>query len=225
MLKKLQNREARFHASETAPCLLQIVGDYCIISHKKFKGVRVEGAIGLLPIYDDVVLNSKFNIGAVIVDRKAALADLHSGELLTNFEYDKISFEIDNHSIILYKGEKKCIYDVVKKEMIFDDFSDSIGIGRGNRYSWSYSQSRGYTIIDHVTNKTHSLGTSIEECFDETNGHMFVIREGRVTMLDDEGYTDSLAYRKLLASIGGRLNLHNSAHNVFVVADIYGRPI
>ena len=200
-------------------------GPFTIIGQRRYKGVEVDGAKGVLPIYDDVKIDGDLNVGAVFMEGKAALVDLYEGTLLTDFDYDDVEFSAADHSVILKKEGRKGLFDVQTRNVVMDTAYHEINRNVGQRFSWSYSPEAGYEINDSLKDRTIQLGKGVEECFDEKYGHIFVLRDGRIQMIDDEGYSDAKGYRSLLASLGGRLDLYNSVKGILVTADIYAHII
>lgn len=219
---KIMKRLERFASRNSDMVIVANEGSYSIISNRKYKGVSIDGAITVPPIYDNLQLHPLLIAGSVEIEGKKAIIDLYSGELLTDFKYDDIAFEPTQHSIKLYKDGLTGLFSVANKCVVEEpSYSDMNRNGCG-RYGWMYSPVDGYIISDRVTGEKTSLGFDIDECFDETHGHIFILKHGKVRMMTADGMEDVYGYRKLLSSIGGRLTLYNSSSGVSAIADIYG---
>lgn len=200
-------------------------GAYSVVANRKYKGVSVEGTVTVQPVYDDVRLHPLLVVGAVIIEGKTAIIDLHSGELLTDFKYDDIAFEPAQHSIVLYKDGLTGLFSVSNKRVVEEPSYSDMNRNVGNRYGWMYSPVEGYVISDNKTGERTVLGFDIDECFDETHGHIFILRNDRILMLTSDGMEDVFGYRQLLSELGGRITLYNSSRCVSAIADIYGHVL
>ena len=197
-------------------------GAYSVVANRKYKGVSVKGAVTVQPVYDDVRVHPLLVAGAVIIEGKIAIIDLHSGELLTDFKYDDIAFEPAQHSIVLYKDGLTGLFSVSNKRIVEEPSYSDMNRTVGNRYGWMYSPVDGYVISDNKTGERTALGFDVDECFDETHGHIFILRNDRILMLTSDGMEDVFGYRQLLSKLGGRITLYNSSRCVSAIADIYG---
>lgn len=220
--EKINKRLDRFYSGSTEVSSIINCGPFTVVTQRKFKGVYVNGNPGVYPVYDDVALDPGLNIGAVFIDGMAALVDLYDGSLLSDFEYDRIEFSSAEHSIVVYKEGLKGLFDVAKRQLVLKAEHKEINTDAGTRFTWTYSPSEGYTVLDSIKNKRIYLGHSPEICFDECHGHIFILKDGMVRMLTEQGMDDVYGYRELLASLGGRITLYNSSRAISAVADIYG---
>lgn len=219
---KLNRRKERYAVSPEQEKVIGTCGAFSITAHKRYKGVRGDNSVGLDPVFDDVILDGTTKICGVSIDGAIALADIFTGDILTSFEYDKIEFVTSEHSIIIYKDGKKGIFDIARREVVHQPLYDSISNRGASRFSWSFSEQDGYTMIDSANGNKINIGSDIDECFDEAFGHIFILLDGKILMLNDEGYADKAGYRELLSSLNGRIRLHNSVKQISVTADIYG---
>lgn len=219
---RLSKRLERMIASPEAVIACGNAGPFIVISQRNFKGLSLDGAEMVAPVYDDILAHPELNVAAVMMDGLWAIIDIFEGHLLTDFEYDSIEFAPADHCVVLMRDGKKGLFDVITRSVSRKAEYYEISKAAGTRYTWSYSPIKGYEYYDSLEKRSIPLGHGVDECFDETHGHIFVIRDGMVQMLTTDGLRDIVGYRRLLAANGGRLTLYNSSRGVSVVADIYG---
>jgi hypothetical protein len=219
---KLRRRSDRLDASNEEAQPIRRMGILTELQHGNYHGLRVNGYHGVPAIYDSINFSLSVPIGVVEIDKEFAIIDIYKGELLTDFCYDQVEFMNGNQTALLRKKNMKGLFDIIRCKEIFAPVYDDISIRAGFRYAWTYSSTEGYCYIDTQTRKRISLGKMPDECFDETYENIFIIKGGKVQLINSDGISDEYMYRKLLSSLGGRIKLNNSAHGVSVIADIYG---
>lgn len=222
---KLSRRLNKMLDSPVPINVIANAGNYDVITQRSFKGLSASGNQLIVPIYDDIRVDPHLNVAAVMIDSLWALIDIYSGKLLTDFNYDDLEFSSTNHSVVLIKDGKYGLFDVAQSTMLLDVEYEDISYSTGTRYLWTYSSSGGYEYYDFFTHTIIRVGHDVQQCFDECHGHIFVIRDNRVQLVNANGLSDTMAYRKLLSKIGGRITLFNSNRGVSAVADIYGNVL
>lgn len=220
--KKINKRLERLIASPVEVTKCGSIGHLDIITQRDCKGLGYNGNRLIAPVYDDITANAELPVAAVMIDNQWALIDINTADLLTDFEYDNIEFSPNTHSIIVVKNGQRGLFDVAARRIVRQASYNEISHTPGRRYTWAYSPADGYEFFDSQTGQTIRPGHSVQQCFDEAYGHIFVVRDGKVQMLNDDGLSDPIGYRRLLASLNGRLKLYNSTRGVSATADIYG---
>lgn len=220
---KLNKRLDRWIGSGAKAHHFRTVGSWVELRNGSYCGLQqVDGSDGIPAIYDSIQYDPSISIGVVEIDKELAIIDIQNGQLLTDFRYDKVEFTSGNQSAVLHKNNLKGLFDIALRKEIFAPIYNDISIRAGLRYAWTYSSTEGYCYIDTFSGKCIALGDMPDECFDETHGHIFILKAGKVQLITDDGVSDPYAYRELLASLGGRITLYNSTHGVSIIADIYG---
>ncbi|MDE6409348.1 MAG: hypothetical protein K2K81_03770 [Muribaculaceae bacterium] len=223
--RKYERRLERFEANGKKYTLLSNVNGYTFIEYKSYKGLLSVNNIILPPVFDSIGFDPTLKMAFVEIDGLKAIVDLFTGERLTPYNYDKIEFYAQDHSIIIYKNGLKGLFDVIKRCVEVEPGYSMVNRTSATRFTWMYAPEEGYYMQDSLKGHNIFLGSDIQECFDETNGHIFILRNNKIRMLTDEGTEDMMGYRKLLAKLNGRLTLYNSVKGVGVVADIYGNVL
>lgn len=224
--EKIRKRWERFESRGQEYSIIDNSGNYAVITNRGYKGIAdSQGIIKIPPVYDDIMIYPSFNMVSVVMEGLMAVLDVTTGELLTDFNYDRLECSPSDHSIILYKDGLKGLFSVMSKSVVHEPQFSDINKSVSSRFSWMFSPQEGYFMEDSTNGNSVYLGNDIDECFDETHGHIFILKDNRIKMLTENGTEDIVGYRELLASLGGRISLYNSSRGVCAVADIYGHVL
>ncbi len=228
MNSKLEKRYMLWQSSQQPLVKEAVVNGFTVVSQQKrgLKGITGrDGSEIVPPVYDDVVTDGQSEICGLCFDGKTALAEIATGKLLTGFDYDSIIFRTDNHTIEIVKGEGHGLFDTVSRKVEVAAKDQYVSLGNGGNITWSYTEREGYTFHNTATGKKIVAGNNIEECFDQTHGHIFGIFDGKVSVINDDGHSDDATHRHIVASLNGRIELSNHDRRLHVVADIYGNVL
>lgn len=195
-------------------------GNIDIIRRRDWFGISIHGDVEnilLDTIADDISIDG--HLAAIKIEGRWAMFDLLQCSFLFPPEYDALQINDYERTVSLELNGKHGLYSLREKRVVipllFDDctnsdLSDYLWVRSGNIYK--YVMKCDGTIID---------SGDADMAYD-LDGSMLVRLGERIICLNQNGYEDNLALRRLVIQSNGRLKVVNSKLHLYNIIDIYG---
>lgn len=201
------------------PELDRQIGEFEIVKRKAFVGLNKNDTVLFEPIYDDIQFLTE-SICSLKIKNLLGLADCTSGEMLLDFNYARMTIDIEGYITTFNSEGRRGLYDYNnKKELLsckYEEFGSPIGV----EYIWIRNGNQ-YDYIEKKSGKIIRVG-GLSRVYDSPEGMFGVNSSRRVIMIGEDGYENPKKLREIVMRAGGYLCLQNYVYKIEDYIDVYG---
>lgn len=204
--------------------IMDFIHGFRLIKRRQYYGLQdSEGHYVLRPVFDNVrePVSGSGLIVASIGDA-SLFFDIPNNKEISSFDKNS-KFEVKEKEkcIVLQQGQSLGLWDIQKKRLSIPIEYDEVTTDLEASYLW-VRKGNNYDFIRSVDQCPMHF-TNIEEVYDSHEQMIVKLSTSdNIVILNEAGYKDSLALRKLVIQKGGHLLLKNSKHHKNVIIDVYG---
>jgi len=201
---------------------------YGIVERNGWKGVISDGKLLVPSYYDKVEIICAANVfcAVVSIEDKKGLYVLSSRyePVVLDCIYDEIKICTSFKGVALIKNGKEGLFSLNSMRLLFPCEFDCVSLNVDAYAAWGRKNNNSIEFIVSATGE-HIYQSGARKAYETESHILFEDNDGLVRLLNDNGYIDRYAFRRLVVDAGGRLILSNSRELRSHICDISGYVI